>query len=196
MYQMMVLGAHGKGHLVAHYVDFCVIEPRGGYVCPLVCIKIVCVMCGLRSIATSLLHCAKLRLIQAGRRRIYVLLSVKEVGADKEWRIVNTCIALGDRIIRGPVAGDATGVLFPPRVSVCPSGCPLTEYARFGGTRLAPYERPQTPDRRAPIYRAYRTPAEDGFVRRRRRRRYQCWCRSGCWRGCCRGRWRGCDVGL
>ena len=63
MYQVVVLGVQGKGHLVAHCAYFCAIEPRGGYVCPLVCIKVVCLMCGLRSIATSLHHCAKLHLI-------------------------------------------------------------------------------------------------------------------------------------
>ena len=44
MYQVVVLGVQGKGHLVAHCAYFCVIEPRRGYVCPLVCIKVVCLI--------------------------------------------------------------------------------------------------------------------------------------------------------
>ena len=165
MYQVVVLGVQGKGHLVAHCAYFCVIEPRGRYVCPLVCIKVVCLMCGLRSIATSLHHCAKLHLTQARRRRIYALLNAKEVGANKEWRIVNTCIALDDRRIRGVVAGGVTGVLFSHRVSVRPSGRPLTEYARVGGWLVLPYERPRAPGRGVPVDCAHQTPTKE-FARR------------------------------
>ena len=97
----------------------------------------------------------------------------------------------------GAVASDVTRVLFANRVSSGrPSGRPLTEHARVDRVRMVPYERPRTPDRRALVYHAHQTPAEEKFVRRRRRCRRWCWCWSGCWRGCRCGRWRGRNVGL
>ena len=99
MYRVVILRVQGKRHLLAHCVYFYVIEPRGRYVCSFMCIKVVCVVCGLCSIATGFRHCAKLRLIQSRRRRICAFLNAKEADTMQEWCIVDTCIAWIKKVI-------------------------------------------------------------------------------------------------